>query len=427
MKLAFVTARYGAEITSGPEHACRLLAEQMSLRHDVDVLTTCARQDGLWRNEYAEGMDRMRGVLVRRFNTSTRGHAGLSAAVTARRLAGGAHTRKDEEDWVAQQGPESPGLVDYLTRQHRAYDAVAFFSCRQATTIQGLAVAKERSVLFPWLEVDPALRLNAVRRTLASASVIGLMSSAERPLLQAYAGLSASDEDVVGIGIQPPPQLTYPRLQLDEPMEDEEAEDDQTASPPGGDEWDRPHLTGRGMAFRRRHRLDGKLGIYAGVTAPGHGCEELLEYFDAYATGGGEGSLVLLGVRLMRVPPAPYLRLAGVLPLRDRMAAYEAADVAFAPDGEDVTSESVLESFAAGTPVLAPATNAAAVDHCRKSGGGLFYANREEFVAALTRLLQDDALRTKLGENGRRYVRQYHKWDAVVGRMERLLTRVRVR
>jgi glycosyltransferase involved in cell wall biosynthesis len=67
------------------------------------------------------------------------------------------------------------------------------------------------------------------------------------------------------------------------------------------------------------------------------------------------------------------------------------------------------------------------VDHCRKSGGGLFYANREEFVAALTRLLQDDALRTKLGENGRRYVRQYHKWDAVVGRMERLLTRVRVR
>lgn len=426
MKLAFVTARYGAELTTGPEHACRLLAEQMSLRHDVDVLTTCARQDGLWRNEYPEGVDRVRGVLVRRFNTSTRGHAGLSASVTARRLAGGAHTRKDEEDWVAQQGPESPGLVDYLRRQHKSYDAVAYFSCRQATTIQGLAVAPDRSVLFPWLEVDPALRLNAVRRTMTAASVIGLMSSAERPLLHAYAGLSASEEDVVGIGIQPPPQLAYPRLQVDEPMDEEDAEEEQ-APPATGDEWDKPHLTGRGMTFRRRHRLDGKLCVYAGVTAPGHGCAELLEYFHAYATGGGEGSLVLFGVRLMQVPPAPYLRLAGVLPPRDRMAAYEAADVVFAPDGEDVTAESVLESFAAGTPVLAPATNAAAVDHCRKSGGGLFYANREEFAAGLTRLLQDDALRARLGENGRRYVRQYHKWEAVIGRMERLLTRVRTR
>lgn len=426
MKLAFVTARYGADITSGPEHACRLLAEQMSLRHDVDVLTTCARRDGLWRNEYTEGTDRVRGVLVRRFNTSTRGHAGLSAPMTARRLAGGAHTRKDEEDWVAQQGPESPGLIEYLQRQHRSYDAVAYFSCRQATTIQGLAAAPGRSVLFPWLEVDPALRLNAVRRAMTSASVIGLMSSAERPLLAAYAGLNASEEDVVGIGIQPPPQLSYPRLQLDEPP-DEEDGDEEPAPAAGTDEWDKPHLTGRGMTFRRRHRLDGKLAVYAGVTTPGHGCPELLEYFDAYATGGGEGSLVLLGVRLMKVPPAPWLRLAGVLPVRDRMSAYEAADVTFAPDSEDVTAESVLESFAAGTPVLVPTANAAATDHCRKSGGGLFYANRDEFVAALTRLMQDDALRAKLGENGRRYVRLHHKWEAVIGRMERLLTRVRTR
>lgn len=426
MKLAFVTARYGAEITSGPEHACRLLAEQLSLRHDVDVLTTCARQDALWRNEYPEGMDRMRGVLVRRFNTSTRGHAGLSASLTARRLAGGAHARKDEEEWVAQQGPESPGLVDYLRRQHRAYDAVAYFSCRQATTIQGLAAAPERSVLFPWLEVDPALRLMAVRRTMASASVIGLMSSAERPLLEAYGGVSASDEDVIGVGIQPPPQLSYPRLQLDEPADEEEATEEQ-AAPPSGDEWDKPHLTGQGMTFRRRDRLDGRLAVYAGITRPGHGCPELLEYFDAYAAGGGDASLVLLGVRLMKVPAAPYLRLAGVLPPRDRMAAYEAADVTLAPDGEDLTAESVLESFATGTPVLASAANTAAVDHCRKSGGGLFYANREEFAALLTRLMQDDALRTKLGENGRRYVRHHYKWEAVIGRMERLLTRVRAR
>ena len=427
MKLAFVSARYGAEITHGPEHACRLLAEQMSLRHDVDVLTTSARSEGLWRNEYPEGMDRIRGVLVRRFNTGTQGHAGLSSAITARRLAGGAHSRADEDDWVAQQGPASPGLVEFLMRQHRSYDAIAFFSCRHATTIQGSAVAPDRTVLFPWLAVDPALRLAAVRRTLASASVIGLMSAAERPLLEAFGGRTASDEDIVGIGIEPPPQFAYPRIQQEQSHEGEDGETEPGPAAATDDVWAKPHLTGRGMPFRRRHRLDGRLAVYAGVTGPGRGCEEMLEYFDSYANGGGEGELVLLGVKLMKIPAAPSVRLAGVLAPRDRMAAYEAADVTIAPRGDDLTSESVLESFAAGTPVLASAANPAAVDHCRRSGGGLYYANREEFAAALTMLMADEALRTKLGENGRRYVRQQFKWEATIGRLERLLTKVRPR
>src|SRR5437762_7861138 len=67
VKLAFITPRYGGEIAAGAEHACQLLAEQLSLRHDVEVLTTSARDRRTWKNEYGEGADRVRGVLVRRF------------------------------------------------------------------------------------------------------------------------------------------------------------------------------------------------------------------------------------------------------------------------------------------------------------------------------------------------------------------------
>ena len=70
VKFAFVTPRYGADISSGAEHACRLIAEHVSERHDVDVLTTCARDHRTWKNEYSEGSDRVRGVLVRRFAVS---------------------------------------------------------------------------------------------------------------------------------------------------------------------------------------------------------------------------------------------------------------------------------------------------------------------------------------------------------------------
>ena len=51
MKFAFVTPRYGADISAGAEHACRLIAEHVCERHDVDVLTTCARDHRTWKND----------------------------------------------------------------------------------------------------------------------------------------------------------------------------------------------------------------------------------------------------------------------------------------------------------------------------------------------------------------------------------------
>jgi glycosyltransferase involved in cell wall biosynthesis len=107
------------------------------------------------------------------------------------------------------------------------------------------------------------------------------------------------------------------------------------------------------------------------------------------------------------------------------MIAFEAADLTIAPSPDDLLVQPVLESMAVGTPVLASARNAAAVAHCRRANGGLFYENREEFVEALRLLARDVTLRERLGEAGRRYIDQHYRWDAVIGRFERLIGRVR--
>ena len=73
--------------------------------------------------------------------------------------------------------------------------------------------------------------------------------------------------------------------------------------------------------------------------------------------------------------------------------------------------------------MLASARNDAAVEHCRRANAGLYYANREEFVEAMRLLMTNTRLREQLGENGRSYIRQHYRWDAVLGRFERLIAR----
>jgi glycosyltransferase involved in cell wall biosynthesis len=422
VKFAFITPRYGAEFGAGAEHACRLLAEQVAKRHDVDVLTTTARDSATWKNEYSEGSDRVRGALVRRFAVSAVPEQSAFTELS-RRLREGPRCRPDELQWVRHQGPYSSGLFEHLKRQHRSYDALVFFGLWHPLTVNGLEIAPERSVLFPHLQLRPELRFDLWADVLTSARALGYFASSERRLVHAYVGVVPQFEEMIGIGVDPPSQQTYPRHQQD-PADVITAEDEST----GDDELslDESYLAGRGVPFRRRHRLYDNFALYGGRVEPDNGCEEMLDYFDSFAVNNrvDDMRLVLMGLKMMTVPEAPYLRLAGVLPDRERMTAYEAALVTLAPEADDLLAQSLLESLAVGTPVLASASNEAAVEHCRRANAGLYYSNREEFVGALTEL-RSPALRERMGENGRRYIRQHHQWDVVMGRFERLVGRVR--
>lgn len=421
MKFAFVVPRYGADISSGPEHACRLLAEQVSERHHVDVLTTCARDSSTWKNDCSEGADRVRGVLVRRFAVN-QPHDRETFQQLSSRLMGSPHSLETEREWVRRLGPTSPALIEFLKRQHRAYDAVVFFSLYHATTVFGVAAASDRAVLFPYLKLDPALRFGIWRDVFRSVRAVGYLSAAERTLARGFLRVTPGREEIVGLGVDTPMLQAYPRHQQDPaddlPDESEEhPQETRTASP--------DHLEGRGVLFRRRHRLYGRFVLYGGIVRPDNGCEEMLEYFDGYASSDGDTSLVLMGAKLMHVPEQANVRQAGMLPDRERMIAFEAADVTLAPDPHDLAAMTVLESFAVGTPVLAAAGNDAAVDHCRRANAGLYYATRGEFIEALRLLLTNSRLRERLGENGRAYILQHHGWDAVVARFERLVMSVR--
>ncbi len=424
MKIAFIVPRYGTEILGGPEYHCRLVAERMAERHQVEVLTTCARDAATWQNEYPEAPDRVRGVMVRRF-TVAEPRDPQAFERLKERVFSTARTAADENDWLRQQGPWSPALVEYLSRHHGSYDALVFFGCTHAPAVLGLKVAPSRSILVPAAREEPALHLPIVRETLARPRAIAYNTPAEQRFVAARFRIRAEIQDVVGCGVDLPQHHAYPRLgpgASDATEADGENGHEEASAEP---RRLRSHLTSRGAMFRRRHRLHGPFVLYGGRIETGKGCEELVEYFSRYVEAGGEASLVLMGVKLMPLPEEPFITFAGLLSETERGQALEAATVVVVPSPVETLSLLALEAFSVGTPVLANARSEVLVDHCLTGNAGLFYADGDEFVECLSTLVADERLRASLGRSGRDYIRRNYRWDIVISKYERMMGELR--
>jgi glycosyltransferase involved in cell wall biosynthesis len=413
VRIAFIVQRYGTEILGGSEYHCRLVAERLADQHQVEVLTTCARDYITWANEYPEGADRVRGVTVRRFaTTETRDLVRFNAFSEEIFLT--RHGRQDELEWLKRQGPWSPGLIDYLERQHHQYDILIFFTYLYAPTVLGITVAPWKSLLVPTAHDEPAIRLGIYRDVFAAAAGIVWNTDSERAFVTSMMPTRALVEDVVGCGVD---------LPEGEAIGDRR---DREEVAPTSREAVASHIEGPANAFRRRHRIYGPFALYGGRIDPGKGCEEMFEYFKNFLDDGGDVNLVLMGTKLMPLPDDPRVRFAGMLPDEERLNALEAASVVIVPSPHESLSLLALEAFAVGTPVLANARSEVLVDHCRQSNAGLYYADRWEFSEALKLILSNPSLAALMGQNGKAYVNQHYRWSTILTKYERMFTRLRL-
>jgi glycosyltransferase involved in cell wall biosynthesis len=417
LRIAFIVQRYGAEILGGSEYHCRLIAERLAPKHHVEVLTTCASDYITWKNDYPEGSDRILGVTVRRFaNARTRDIHAFNRY--SEWIFTNKHTRDDEAEWLRQQGPWCPALIEYLDRNQHQYDILIFFTYLYAPTVLGSRIAPHKSILVPTAHDEPAIHLDIYRELFSLPAGIAYNTEVERRFLTTHFSIRAVEEQTVGCGVDLPASHGWSRDRNAPERDDADGPDEASASDDSPSF--RPHLARRGTMFRRRHRLHGPVALYGGRIDPGKGCEELIEYFSSYVQDGGDASLVLMGVKLMPLPEEPFIRFAGRLSDQERLQALEAATVVVVPSPYESLSLLALESFAVGTPILANARSEVLVDHCHRSNAGLYYADRDEFIECLRLLISDPHLRESMGRNGRRYVRQNYRWDVILGKYEQM-------
>ena len=387
MKIAFVVPRYGEKVVGGAEYYTKKIAEHLSKFHNVEVLTTCAKDYLSWKNEFNEGVESINGVLVRRFKNSKFRDLDSLIKLQERVFYSPYHTLEEETVWFREAGPYSPGLIMHIKKNRRNYDAFIFITFRYATTFYGLPLVPEKSILVPLAENDTALDLGVSKEIFHSASALIFSSPEEKTLIKRKVPGLRKINDTIGCGIDTRPITTKQKKHVLEKF-----------------------------SIRKPFLL------YVGRVDGAKGCYELFDYFQKYKKEKNQNTeLVLAGSQHMYIPRHPSIRFIGFVSEAEKFALLKSARLLIMPSYLESFSLITLEAMLSETPVLVNGSCSVLKGHCIRSNGGLWYENYDEFKECLNLLLSDKELRRKLGENGRRYVQKNYSWDVIEKKFLKLL------
>jgi glycosyltransferase involved in cell wall biosynthesis len=386
VKVAFVVQRYGTEVVGGAELHCRWVAEHLAARHRVEVLTTTATDYLTWRNTLPAGAAEVNGVPVWRFPV-VRERREDDFFPVANKVCFFDHTDEEERLWLEEHGPVAPGLVEHLRRHEGDFDAIVFFSYRYWTTYFGMQVAPHKSLLVPTAEHDRVLYLRLFRGFFRLPAAIVFNTPEERDLIERVTGNADLPGEVVGTGIDRPAAVP-----LDEVA---------------------PRLD-----------LLGDYLVYVGRIEPEKGCAVMIDHFlrwqrETRATT----TLALFGRSTMSFSENAHVRLMGVVPDGEKLAAIARSRALVMPSRHESLSMVVLEAWMMERPVLVNGDCEVLRGQVLRANGGLYYRRYEEFAAAMDLLVSEPGLADRLGRQGHAYFRECYSWERVMEKYERLLER----
>jgi glycosyltransferase involved in cell wall biosynthesis len=378
MKVAFVTPRYGVEVIGGAESAARMLAERLCVRPnwEVEVFTSCALDHLTWENVEPPGTRVLNGVTVHRFPTASRRLLDYFELDARLRVSPRTASLAESRRWVALNGPMCPALVDAVAVTD--VDVLACYPYLFATTVDAIAVSKVPTVLHPAAHDEPAIYLSAFRQSFRDIDGLVYHTQSERDLMEHVFSLAARPQIVLGLGVGDPAG----------------------AGRSGGDLLgigDRPYL------------------CYLGRVDEHKGCAMLAAYFERYKERHpSDLALAFVGPVSDKAPEHPDIVVTGAVSEADKWDILAGAEVMVNPSAYESFSLVLLEAWTVGVPVLVNASCAATMEHCRRSGGGLWFDSYRSFEVAVDRMIGEGGLRSALAQAGGRYVTHYFRWPSII-------------
>ncbi|TME34965.1 MAG: glycosyltransferase family 4 protein [Chloroflexi bacterium] len=378
MRILVVVQRYGPEVVGGSESHALVVAHRLAMVNEVEVATTNALDYWSWAPHFPIGESMDGPVRVRRFAVT--GLRSPNFKDAERHVLFEQHTLADEQAWLAMQGPHAPGLLEFLRREGKSYDAILFYTYIYEPTAAGLPLVPERAALISTAHDEEPLRLAPYRALFQLPRAFGFLTPEERDLVHSRFRNEHIPSEVLGIGLEAPP-------------------------------WHDPD------PFRHRYAPRGPLVVYLGQVSEGKAVDELVADWIEHREGGDAGSLVLAGTARMHIPERDDIVSLGRVSEEDKYALLEAADVLVLPSHLESLGIVLLEAWQVGTPCLVSAKNKVTSGQVARAGGGASY-DRGGFTRALASVLAE---RERFGESGRVYVEAECAWPAFDARLEQLL------
>jgi glycosyltransferase involved in cell wall biosynthesis len=374
MKIAIVVMRYGEDIVGGAEYHARMVAEHLKQYYTIDVLTTCAKSYHTWANESPEKIETINDIRVLRFKNTKIRDSNKVVAIEDK-IFYNHHTKNDELDWINENGPKCPGLIQYIYDHYSDYQFFIFFTFRYYTSYFGIQAAREKAFLVPEAENDPALKLSTTEELFQNVKGIFYNVPEERELILNSVHFNENEKkwDIIGCGIPIPEKKTFQKV-----------------------ENYKPYLLYLG-------RIDGSKGCY--------------QLFDFYQRLLKENSsvpdLVLAGRDFIPIPKHKKIHYIGFTTEPEKEALLANAEMLIMPSPYESLSLVTLEAMAGGIPVLVNGDCAVLKGHCLRSNAGLWYQNYEEFKEGISYLVTETGIRKKMSVLGKKYIQKNYTWESV--------------
>lgn len=386
-RIAFVTPRYTPKSAGGAEVHCQLLAERVAaLGHEVEVLTTCAKDHFTWDNYFPAGVETHNGVRVRRFQVNPDREINRFHTIQTRISARQPISPEEELQWI-KGSVVSRELEEYLQKNHSQYDFLIFIPYLFGTTFWGAQLFPEKTLLIPCLHDEPFAYLGIFKEMFRSVRGLLFNTEPEMEFAKKLYGLDQEKCSIVSLGFEREKRVA-------------------------------PEL------FRKRFKIKDPYLLFAGRREKGKNVPLLIENFRAYKRHNQNNlRLVLLGSGSVDLLPEDKGEIFdfGYVSEEEKLSATAGALAFCQPSVNESLSIVVLQSWLHQVPALVHGHCAVTRDHCEKSNGGLYFCNYFEFEECLNYFLKQPEATQQMGKNGFAYVEQTFNWKVVLDRFEAAL------
>lgn len=376
MKIAFVTPWFYKKNNDKYENFVFDLAEQLAKTKDfeVEVLTTCAKDENNKHNFFPEGKDIINGIKIRRFHLKNTDNYLFEEV--KKQLDAGVIVDYGKEKLYILNSFNSIALTNYIKENKKSYDAFVFLDYNLGTTYFGIKNVMNRAILIPHLKKEMTMYIDIYRKRYKDVAGMIFLSNLENQLSHFIYGLSETN-----------------CIDLEEGVDTE--------------------IYGVGERFREKYGINDDYFIYR---HKGEEIQEVLNYFSNYKKTEKNGiKMLLLNEKIEEVPLNIKYDVIQI-DVEEEQDFYDAIDGAkFVLDSSKIndSQKEIKEVLLLGKNVVVNKNNQSKFEFAKETNAILWYSNFKEFYGVLKYVLEQDVAK-KIAKCGQEYVGKNFSWDKII-------------